>query len=81
MRLLPRRPRVALGSPGPFLLGRDLSPRKYTIPLDKLDTHVYVVGKSGTGKSKFLEGFLWQLISLGQGCGLIDPHGDLANNL
>jgi hypothetical protein len=51
------------------------------VPLEKLDTHIYVVGRSGKGKSKFLEGFLWQLIGLGQGCGLIDPHGDLANNL
>ena len=34
-----------------------------------------------SGKSKFLEGLLWQLITQGQGCGLVDPHGDLANNL
>ncbi|MCA9875483.1 MAG: type IV secretion system DNA-binding domain-containing protein [Anaerolineales bacterium] len=54
---------------------------KYGIPLEKLNTHLYVVGRSGKGKSKFLEGFLWQLIQQGQGCGLIDPHGDLANNL
>lgn len=81
MKLLPKRRRVALGSRGPVVFGRDLSLSKYTVPLEDLDTHIYVVGKSGKGKSKFLEGLLWQLITLGQGCGLIDPHGDLANNL
>jgi DNA helicase HerA-like ATPase len=70
-----------LGSMGPFPLGRDLGLRKYSVPLDKLDTHLYVVGQSGKGKSKFLEGLLWQFVQLGQGCGVIDPHGDLANNL
>jgi hypothetical protein len=42
---------------------------------------MYVVGRSGKGKSKFLEGFLWQMINHGYGCGLVDPHGDLADNL
>ncbi|MCB8978688.1 MAG: DUF87 domain-containing protein [Ardenticatenaceae bacterium] len=72
---------VTFGSRGPFISGIDFGLSKFRIPLSKLNTHIYVVGKSGKGKSKFLEGFLWQLISHGQGCGLIDPHGDLANNL
>ena len=61
--------------------GLDLGFSKLSIPLEELDTHVYVVGRTKKGKSKFLEGLLWQLIQLGQGCGVIDPHGDLANNL
>ena len=81
MKLLPRRPRIRFGSRGPFFLGKDLGLWKYAIPLEKIDTAMYVVGRSGKGKSKFLEGFLFQLIMLGKGCGLIDPHGDLANNL
>jgi DNA helicase HerA-like ATPase len=82
MLLLPKkRPEIALGTRGPYLFGRDLGLSRYTVPLDKLDTHIYVVGKSGKGKSKFLEGLLWQFIQHGQGCGVIDPHGDLANNL
>jgi hypothetical protein len=72
---------IFLGSRGPFWGNRDLGLARYSIPLAKLNTHLYVVGRSGKGKSKFLEGFLWQLIQQGQGCGLIDPHGDLANNL
>ncbi|MCI0648014.1 MAG: hypothetical protein L0332_30805 [Chloroflexi bacterium] len=77
----PKRPRVVFGSRGPFLGPLDLGLLKWSLPLDELDTHIYVVGRSGKGKSKFLEGLLWQLINLGQGCGLIDPHGDLANHL
>lgn len=72
---------VTFGSRGPFFNDFDLGLSKFRVPLSKLNTHIYVVGKSGKGKSKFLEGFLWQLIDHGQGCGLIDPHGDLANNL
>jgi hypothetical protein len=82
MGLLPNKgPQVALGSQGPFLLGQDLGFRKFTVSLNKLDTHIYVVGQSGKGKSKFLESLLWQMVTLGQGCCVIDPHGDLANNL
>ncbi|HUV52080.1 MAG TPA: type IV secretion system DNA-binding domain-containing protein [Dehalococcoidia bacterium] len=81
MDLLSKGPKITIGSLGPFALGRDLGLRKYTVPLKKLDTHIYVVGRSGKGKSKFLEGLIWQLVTLGQGVGLIDPHGDLANNL
>ncbi len=72
---------VEFGSRGPLVGKIDLGFAKYRIPLQKLNTHMYVVGRSGKGKSKFLEGFLWQLINHGQGCGLIDPHGDLANNI
>jgi len=74
-------PRITIGSRGPFVGPLDLHLWQYSLPLHKLDTHLYVVGRSGKGKSKFLEGFLWQLINLDQGCGLIDPHGDLASNL
>lgn len=77
----PRTASLMLGSRGPFFAGRDLAWFKYRVPLRKLDTHIYVVGRSGKGKSKFLEGLLWQLIAQGQPAGVIDPHGDLANNL
>jgi type IV secretory pathway TraG/TraD family ATPase VirD4 len=39
--------------------------------------HIYVVGKSGVGKSKFLELLIRQDIAYGYGVCLIDPHGDL----
>ena len=76
------RPRIILGSKGPFVAGRDLGWFKYGLPLEELTGHhQYVVGRSGSGKSKFLLWYVYQLIIHGQGCGLIDPHSDLANDL
>src|SRR3989344_1213767 len=43
--------------------------------------HVYVVGKTGSGKSRMLELLLISDIQNGQGCCLLDPHGDLADEL
>ncbi|OGY81433.1 MAG: hypothetical protein A3F54_01970 [Candidatus Kerfeldbacteria bacterium RIFCSPHIGHO2_12_FULL_48_17] len=39
--------------------------------------HLYVVGKSGSGKSKLLEKLIIDDIKAGKGVGVIDPHGDL----
>ncbi len=44
-------------------------------------THLYVIGASGAGKSKFLEFLIRQDILKGKGFGLIDPHGDLAEEI
>lgn len=43
--------------------------------------HLYVIGKTGSGKSKLLELLLLSDIQSGQGCCLIDPHGDLAEEI
>src|SRR5687767_11884269 len=43
--------------------------------------HTYVVGKTGAGKSTLLRNILVQEIEAGHGVGLIDPHGDLANEV
>ena len=43
--------------------------------------HTYVIGQPGTGKSRALESWIRQDINLGHGVGVIDPHGDLFNNL
>lgn len=43
--------------------------------------HLYAIGMSGKGKSKFLEYCLYQDIAAGRGCGLIDPHSLLADDL
>lgn len=39
--------------------------------------HMYIIGKSGVGKSKLLELLIRQDIAYSQGCCLIDPHGDV----
>mgnify|MGYP000055855061 CR=1 FL=1 len=44
-------------------------------------THFYVVGATGTGKTKFLEFLILQDIRNGKGFGVIDPHGDLVEDI
>jgi hypothetical protein len=39
--------------------------------------HVYVIGKTGTGKSSLIETMALQDLERGNGFALIDPHGDL----
>jgi type IV secretory pathway TraG/TraD family ATPase VirD4 len=39
--------------------------------------HVYVIGKTGTGKSTLIETMALQDLERGNGFALIDPHGDL----
>lgn len=43
--------------------------------------HVYVIGKTGSGKTTLLRNILLQHICFGHGVGLIDPHGDLAEEI
>lgn len=43
--------------------------------------HLYCVGKTGTGKSTLLRNLILQDIEAGEGVGLIDPHGELAEEL
>jgi hypothetical protein len=43
--------------------------------------HVYVIGKTGMGKSTLLENMIYSDILAGKGVGVIDPHGDLADRI
>lgn len=43
--------------------------------------HMYIIGKTGTGKSTLIENMMISDIKNGNGLGLIDPHGDLAEDL
>ena len=43
--------------------------------------HIYVIGKTGSGKTTLLRNMIVQHIALGHGLGLLDPHGDLAEEL
>ena len=42
--------------------------------------HLYVVGKSGSGKSKLIELLVKADLEAGKGVGVLDPHGDLVDN-
>ncbi len=43
--------------------------------------HVYVIGQTGSGKTTFLKACILQDILAGRGIALIDPHGDLAEEI
>lgn len=43
--------------------------------------HLYIIGQTGTGKSTLLCELIRQDIERGEGCALLDPHGDLANSV
>src|SRR5258707_1257964 len=43
--------------------------------------HMYVVGKTGTGKTTLLETLIVQDIVAGRGVALLDPHGDLVERI
>jgi len=43
--------------------------------------HIYIVGKTGTGKSTLIENMVISDIKRGKGLCLIDPHGDLAEDV
>jgi hypothetical protein len=45
---------------------------------EERERHVYIVGKSGSGKSTFLYNLAMGDILSGEGVAVIDPHGDLA---
>lgn len=49
-------------------------------PIDRA-RHVYIIGKTGMGKSTLLENMIYSDILAGRGIGLIDPHGDLAETI
>lgn len=47
------------------------------IRADDRRRHVYIIGKTGMGKSTLLENMIYSDIMSGKGIGVIDPHGDL----
>lgn len=43
--------------------------------------HIYTIGKTGVGKTTFMEKMIVQDIKEGKGVGVIDPHGDLIESV
>jgi hypothetical protein len=48
---------------------------------EERERHVWIVGKSGSGKSTFLFNLAMSDIVTGEGVMIIDPHGDLAEDI
>jgi len=55
--------------------------KKFGIMLDDRRRHMYVIGKTGMGKTAFLEGMAIQDIRDGHGVCFVDPHGDAVERL
>ncbi len=53
----------------------------FGIKRDDRLSHMYVIGKTGTGKTTLLETLVRQDIARGEGFALIDPHGDLVSRI
>lgn len=54
---------------------------KFGIKRDDRRRHMYLVGKTGMGKSVLLENMFLSDIYAGNGCCYVDPHGDTAERL
>lgn len=51
--------------------------------MKKLDRrlHMYVIGKTGTGKSTFMENMIYDDIREGRGVAIVDPHGETVQHV
>jgi len=54
---------------------------EFGVKLDDRKRHIYVIGKSGTGKSTLLENMVIDDINLGRGVIVVDPHGEFADKI
>lgn len=60
-----------------------LEEKKFIFGIKRVDRrrHLYIIGKSGVGKTKLLELMLRQDVAYGHGLCLIDPHGDVIDSM
>ncbi len=55
--------------------------RKFGIKTDDRRRHLYLIGKTGMGKSVALENMIYSDIVAGHGVAVVDPHGDLVDKV
>lgn len=72
--------RASEGGGGSFRIGVDLrSGRPVRLGLIDRRQGLYIIGKSGVGKSTLLESLIVQDMEAGHGLCVLDPHGDLVD--
>lgn len=55
--------------------------QRFGIKQEDRNRHMYVVGKTGTGKTNLFKNMIVQDIQNGEGVAVLDPHGDLVDDL
>src|SRR6202051_2135229 len=55
--------------------------RTFVIKDEDRFSHIYMIGKTGTGKSTLVETMALQDLELGNGFALVDPHGELVERV
>ncbi len=55
--------------------------RRFGIKTDDRRRHMYVIGKTGMGKTTLMENMVLSDIYSGHGVGVVDPHGDFAEKI
>jgi len=55
--------------------------KKFGIKPDDRRRHMYLIGKTGMGKSTVQENMIIEDIRAGRGVAVVDPHGDLAEKI
>lgn len=53
----------------------------FGIKTDDRRRHMYLIGKTGMGKSTVMENMIIQDMRAGRGCAVVDPHGDLVEKM
>ena len=62
---------------GKIFIGYDARGKKMFLAPEDRETHMHIIGSTGTGKSKLMEWMIRDDIKKGHGLCLIDPHGSL----
>lgn len=55
--------------------------KRFGIKVDDRRRHMYLIGKTGMGKTTVLENMVIEDIRAGRGLALVDPHGDLVEKI
>lgn len=55
--------------------------KTFGIKIEDRRRHMYIIGKTGMGKSTLLENMIFSDIQEGKGVAVVDPHGDLAERV
>jgi hypothetical protein len=75
-------PQIAVGHD--LLLGENIHAgeiRPVTVSSELRQRHLHIVGATGTGKSTFLLNLILQDLAAGRGLAVLDPHGDVVEEI